>query len=322
MSIKGTVHPWQQVFINQILSLKRQGKLPHAILIDVRTQADSASLGWYLIQSLLCLSEEMKPCGHCKNCELMQANSYPDFTYTTLTEDDKTHKLSKFIKIDQIRKLIYQISLTDNLGHGKYALIYPAEKLNLASSNSLLKTLEEPPIGSTIVLLTHNPGKLPITIRSRCQKWTIQNPEIEIAKRFLTDLEVPSQQLDKLLQITKNDAQASLDIHNNSYLNVQTHINEQLSRYLNDELDVTSMVKSIDTSEPSTLRNVLKYELHSLINKELYESNSINMKSSLKGLLDILKKLEKSLHIEENNLNIQLQLEDVLISMKQNLNRG
>ena len=159
---------WQLDLVKQLIELKQQQKLPHAILIELRTSVDSRSFGWHLASSLFCQSDgQDKPCGQCQACQLMSANNYPDFFFTTLIDNDKTHKLNKDIKIDQIRRLIHQFSLTRNLQAGKVALIYPAEKLNKSSANSLLKTLEEPSSDSTLILLTHNAGRLPITIRSR-----------------------------------------------------------------------------------------------------------------------------------------------------------
>ena len=161
----GEALPWQRPLVQKLGSLRQQHRLPHALLIELQTQVDSRAFGWYLVMALLCESpEDGNPCQVCPACALMRANNYPDFTFTTLLENDKTHKLNKDIKIDQIRRLIHQLSLTDSRQGGKFALIYPAEKMNPSAANSLLKTLEEPSSNSTLILLTHNPGRLPVTI--------------------------------------------------------------------------------------------------------------------------------------------------------------
>ena len=316
-----TILPGHQHVINQIIKLKSNNKLPHAILIELKTQVDCSEFGFYLVQSLLCQSENNVACGICSNCTLMQSNNYPDFTYTTLLEDEKTHKMSKFIKVEQIRRLIHQISLTDNQGYGKYALINPAEKMNLSSANSLLKTLEEPPKDSTLILLSHNPGKLPVTIRSRCQQWVLNNPENSVAKKWLSNKGLSDNQIEDLLTITRNDAEFSLTLHQAGYEGQHSNFQNLLEQFLNDQIDVSSLVKSIDLKNLDILRLIFKSEINQLITKETLDATD-NMKSNLAQLLDILKSVDKTLNIEENNLNLQLQLEDVLISLKRNISRG
>ena len=75
----------------------------------------------------------------------------------------------KQIKVDLIRDLIGFIQLSSQYNRYKICIIEPAEAMNRSSSNSLLKTLEEPPGQSLIILLSYQPSRIPVTIRSRCQ---------------------------------------------------------------------------------------------------------------------------------------------------------
>jgi DNA polymerase III subunit delta' len=316
--IRPSVQEWQRNLVNQFVELKQQQRLPHAILIELRTAVDSRSFGWHLVSALFCQSENQdKPCGQCQSCQLMLANNYPDLTFTTLVENDKTHKLNKDIKIDQIRRLIHQFTLTRNLQSGKIALIYPAEKLNKSSANSLLKTLEEPSSGSTLILLTHNAGRLPVTIRSRCQKWVVENPNEKLATEWLIQQDVPSEQVAEYLSLARKDVQLALQLFQQGLKQQQDHFSILLNKYILNQMDIVSMVKSIKITENEKLRLVLKTELQNMIYNLLQNELTKALKQKLSGLIGLLSKIDSTLQTEDNNLNLLLQLEDVLISLKQ-----
>ncbi len=76
----------------------------------------------------------------------------------------------KAIKIDQVREAIAAMQMSRHFGRAKVALITPADALNRAAANALLKTLEEPPAGALFVLVTSQPALLPATVRSRCSR--------------------------------------------------------------------------------------------------------------------------------------------------------
>ncbi|MCG8379824.1 MAG: hypothetical protein MI865_10175, partial [Proteobacteria bacterium] len=103
-------------------------------------------------------------CGTCQSCQLYMAGNHPD---KLMIEPEDS---GKQIKIAQIRELIEYVSLKSFSGNTKVAILDPAEAMNRATANALLKTLEEPPPQSMLLLLSHRPSSLPITIRSRCQR--------------------------------------------------------------------------------------------------------------------------------------------------------
>ncbi|MEE3236564.1 MAG: hypothetical protein VX236_04560, partial [Pseudomonadota bacterium] len=80
------------------------------------------------------------------------------------------------IGIDQVRELVAQLSLTSYEGGGKVAVIEPADAMTASASNGLLKTLEEPPGDTLLVLVVDRPGRLPATIISRCQRLSLRAP--------------------------------------------------------------------------------------------------------------------------------------------------
>lgn len=111
------------------------------------------------------------PCLTCEPCSKVINQTHPDFFYI--------EPEGKFIKIDQIRKLQRQISRTPLEADEKFIIINDAQLLNQASSNSLLKTLEEPPSHTHFILISTGVFHVLPTIRSRCQKVFFQSPDVK-----------------------------------------------------------------------------------------------------------------------------------------------
>ena len=83
--------------------------------------------------------------------------------------DGKPYELARNIKIDQIRRLQQRLTTRPTVGARRVVIIDPADDMESGAANALLKTLEEPPQGTFVVLIAHRIGKLLPTIRSRCR---------------------------------------------------------------------------------------------------------------------------------------------------------
>jgi DNA polymerase-3 subunit delta' len=313
---------WQDDVIQELCGLKQKGQLPHAVLIGLQTGVNSRSFGWQLVTALLCqISDAQGPCGQCDHCHLMQANNYPDFTFTTLLPNERTGKISKDIKVEQIRRLIHQLTLTPNRQSGKVALIYPAEKMNQSAANSLLKTLEEPADEVTIILLSHHVNRLPITVRSRCQQWLIRNPPMRIAQSWLQASGMDPEQIDISLSLTQGDVQMALQLQQQDCLQYAQQFSLGFDDFIEDKQSVIPLVTLLKKVSNETLRLIVHNALLDHIYRQLDQDLSAETKTTLAELLELKKQAQTILRIEENNLNLQLQLEDVLISLKQILKR-
>jgi DNA polymerase-3 subunit delta' len=315
--------PWQKPVVSELLALKRQDRLPHGLLVEMQTAADSAAFGWYLSTTLLCDNPgDAGFCGHCHHCALMRANSHPDFTFTTRVEDAKSHKLNRDIRIDQVRRLIHQLNLTDSMRHGSCALIYPAERMNSNAANSLLKTLEEPSAGSTLLLLTHHASRLPITIRSRCQRWTVANPDRPEALRWLEEQSLSAGQAEASLDLANGDAQYALKLQREQYLDARAALEEKLQLFYQGKIDAVTAVGDLKSIEVDVLRHLVKAHYLAQLRQLAGQQPSSSVKSRMAGLLDLVALSERLIRGDEHNLNVLLQLEDVLISGKRILTRG
>ncbi|WP_295626627.1 DNA polymerase III subunit delta' [uncultured Nitrosomonas sp.] len=200
----GDIYSWQQD-IWQKLTHSRQF-LGHALLLKGKPGIGKYDFARQLAKSLLCIvpRADRKACGECLSCGWFEQNTHPNF-YSVMPEafavmsggsekeagEEKSgsaaskKSVSQQISIEQIRKLSDFVYLTGHQRGYKIILIYPAEAMNAASANALLKKLEEPPENVLFILVTHQAQHLLPTIRSRCQQIAMPIPDVETAVAWL-----------------------------------------------------------------------------------------------------------------------------------------
>ena len=190
--------PWHQTALAELLS--RRDKLPHALLVYGKQGIGKVEFARAMAQSLLCESPENGlACGACHACGWYKEGNHPDFRELlpeAMTEDEvdadavvdpdaKDKKKSKEIKIEQIRAIADFMTLTTHRAGFRVLLVHPAEAMNPAAANALLKTLEEPPAHTVILLVTDRIGRLLATIKSRCQRLLVPSPDEATALEWL-----------------------------------------------------------------------------------------------------------------------------------------
>jgi len=194
--------PWiEQPLRDALVSLRT-----HAVLIHGPQGVGQFELAITLAQAWLCeaTAPASKPCGTCASCRLVQARSHPDLLVLlpealreplgwSVSDDadagdaDKAgkRKPSKDIRVDEVRLAIGFAQTTSSRGRGKVVVLHPAERMNGVSANALLKTLEEPPGDSRLLLSCAAPDALLPTIRSRCQALALALPDTRAASDWL-----------------------------------------------------------------------------------------------------------------------------------------
>jgi DNA polymerase III subunit delta' len=172
-----TLMPWQQPVWRNLRAALGEGRLGHALLLTGPALLGKRMLAEQLAARLLCTApDEVEfACGHCRACTLRAAGTHPDLTVVTLLERDDG-RLKTEIGVEQIRELGAWFALTPQLGRAQVALLDPADQLNAAAANALLKTLEEPMPERYLVLVAAHPQRLPATVRSRCQHLQLRVP--------------------------------------------------------------------------------------------------------------------------------------------------
>ena len=172
--------PWQAPQHEQLAAQMRADQVPHALLFAGPRHVGKDRFAEDFCKLLLCESPAGGVhCGLCKACGLTEAGSHGDFRRL------QPEASSRVIKIDQVRAAVEFAYKTAAFGGRKVLLISPAEALNVNAANALLKCLEEPPPGTHIILVSHQPQALPATIRSRCQIIRFPCPPEDASLRWL-----------------------------------------------------------------------------------------------------------------------------------------
>ena len=174
-----------------------RGRLPHAILLHGDAGSGKTDFANHFAQSLLCQRPLAggQACDVCAACGWFSQYSHPDFRRVRpeiLDEGEgadaedgeaeprkakSTKAPSKDIRIEQVRALASFMNLSTHRNGMRVVLLYPAENLNNAAANALLKTLEEPPSQTVILLVCHRIDRLLPTILSRCRKVALPMPD-------------------------------------------------------------------------------------------------------------------------------------------------
>ncbi len=201
--------PWQQGLWERLSATRRQGRLAHGLLFTGAAGIGKHRFALALAQSLFCAdsSDQGRPCGECPGCRAFVAGSHPDFHLVAPEADSKSGE----IKVDAIRELIGREVLTSSSGGYKVILIDPADRLNRAAANSLLKTLEEPVPDTLMLLLTAASHRLPATVRSRCQRLDFGVAERGAARAWLAQ-ESEHPEPDLLLDLAGGAPLAALEL--------------------------------------------------------------------------------------------------------------
>jgi len=204
--------PWLAAPLAEALA----GQRGHALLVHGSEGVGALHFALALAQAGLCEAPQPPPggaatartdgpprwpCGRCGSCRLVQGRLHPDLLVLMPEERRRRHewpwsgdrsdgadekkKPSRQIRIDEVRAVIDWAFKTSARGRGKQVVLHPAESLNVQSANALLKTLEEPPPGTRLLLVTADPALLLPTVRSRCQHLHLPAPAAAVAWPWL-----------------------------------------------------------------------------------------------------------------------------------------
>jgi DNA polymerase-3 subunit delta' len=179
------IMPWQEAVDAEFFERFQSDRMAHALMLSGPAGTGKLQLANRFLASVLCLEDIHPACGKCRSCQLLESGAHPDRQILTFEENPKTGELRKGLVIAQVRRLIASLQLTNTISKRKAALIHPVEAMNRHTANALLKTLEEPPGDTVMILLSHDPNQLPATIRSRCQNLHTRLPETSRALEWL-----------------------------------------------------------------------------------------------------------------------------------------
>ena len=180
--------PWHREPLARLLA--GRDRLPHAVLVHGPAGIGKVHFARALAAAVLCEAPRADgACGTCPSCHWFSQGNHPDFREilpeaAAVEEEGEAEAdgaraekaKSLVIKIDQVRAVGDFIALTTHRDGHRVLVLHPAEALQPASANALLKTLEEPPPRTLIVLVSDRPARLLPTLLSRCRRLPLHTP--------------------------------------------------------------------------------------------------------------------------------------------------
>jgi DNA polymerase III subunit delta' len=321
------IYPWHNNVWSRIMNQK--ARLPHAMLLHGRSGTGKLEFSKLFSKSLLCENPvEKEACGVCAKCSWFDEGSHPDFKLISPEDAETSDDTSKKrvtkktqISVDQIRQLIQLLSLSNHDTTGlRVVLIHPAEALNTASANALLKVLEEPPQNTIFILVAHQIRRLLPTIVSRCQAIAMPLPEKVLAIQWLE-----SQQIEDAEMLLDYYGGAPLAVLNADEMGLNPQIFKQLS--MGSQLDTFlcaslliqyGMEHAITMLQKWTYDILLcKYSIQQYYHAQHTSTLQALTKSvNLTKLLDFQGQLVQMKLTANHPLNQELQLENLLVHYK------
>ncbi len=177
--------------------------VPHALLVQGRGGIGKVEFARALAAAVLCESPARGlACGTCPSCHWLSQGNHPDYREIVpeasaeegeeAEADTKEKAKSVFIKIDQVRAVADFLTLSTHRAGFRVLLLHPAESMHPNAANALLKSLEEPPPATLIILVSDQPARLLATIRSRCRALSLPMPSREAALAWLETQNLPN----------------------------------------------------------------------------------------------------------------------------------
>ncbi|HEX4858512.1 MAG TPA: DNA polymerase III subunit delta' [Usitatibacteraceae bacterium] len=188
--------PWHAAAVERLLA--RREAMPHALLVLGREGIGKVEFARGFGKALLCEAGGSRACGQCAACRWFDEGNHPDYRelFPDAQAEDSAadgepageapgEKKSREIRIEQVRDLSDFMTLSTHRDGFRVLVVHPAEAMNSAAANAFLKTLEEPPPRTVIVMVAERAGRLLATIRSRCQRLVLPAPEAREAETWL-----------------------------------------------------------------------------------------------------------------------------------------
>jgi len=223
-------------------------RLAHALMIEGPAGSGKMALGRAMVARLLCSGDKPHACGNCRSCQLLAGGAHPDH-FNLQPEED-----SKVLKVDQVRGLIAKLDLTTSISMRKVAFIHPAESMNRSAANALLKSLEEPAGDSVLILVSDHPGRLPATIRSRCQSIVINQPDSHLVQTWLENMSgKPQAEVAAALQAAGGSPLRAAQYLDSPELDAFNRVREGLALLLDRPGSVSMVSSKLDDLNPAEL---------------------------------------------------------------------
>ena len=315
------VYPWQQPVWETLTG--RFPQLGHGLLFYGKKGCGKHAFAQHFLSWVLCLNKTaVGACGECSSCQWLKSDTHPNYVNITTDEDNK--KQNAKIKIEKIRDLLPFVQQT--VDGWRVIVIEPAEALNIASANALLKTLEEPGERVLIILLADHYLKLPATIRSRLQHFAMDRITPNQSEQYLKQ-SLPAEMHAKiplLLNLSNDMPLQALSLAQLDWLNrraeflqdwqklvVQKSMPLQFASKWNKELSFSDFLQMFEY----LLSDIICVKLNQVVKNDDIDLSRIAEQYSLQNLFLMYEDLQKSKLKVEQNVQTNLIIDQLSIQL-------
>ena len=305
-------------------------KVSHAYIINGERSSGKEFVAKVFAAALQCERGGTEPCGECHSCIQAKSGNQPDIIFVS-------HDKPNSIGVEDIRAQINNdIGIKPYSSPRKVYIMNEWEKMTVQAQNALLKTLEEPPEYAVILILTANVDSLLPTILSRCVVLNMKPvPDHKVKKYLMEELEIPDYKANICVAFARgNIGKAKMLASSEEFEKVKEEA-VTLVKYIND-MDISEVVKAIkkiseyqfDVTDYLDIlsvwyRDALLFkatkDANSLIFKnELQYIRKVADRSTYEGIETIVKALQQAKRRLEANVNFDLTMELLLLTIQEN----
>ena len=312
----------------------QNGSVAHSYLFYGPDSVGKKKLAIALTKALNCKGvDPLDACDECESCLKIERRIHPDFFYIEPIKSTPTSK-EAVIKVEAIRELQKKLTYMPYEGKTKVVVIDSAELMNLQAMNSFLKTLEEPPSSTLILLISANPNRLLPTLLSRCQGIQFHRLSSQDIKSIIRSQPQEEETLtESEIDFRVHRSQGSVNIALAEDIEKAKHLREQLLEVLEkvsfDRMDIIFNFAKVWAKHTEEIQTVLNEFLGLIRDLALYRSGcsqsdiqnrdlSVRMipiaeTQSLKTWIDRFTTVRNTQLALSGNANTQLFLENMLI---------
>ena len=316
--------------LKYISSAVENNRVSHAYILNGERGSGKKMLANLFAMTLLCETGDNEPCGKCHSCKQAESGNHPDIITVT-------HDKPNTISVDDIRTQVNNtVDIKPYQGPYKVYIIPQADMMTPQAQNAILKTIEEPPSYAVFLLLTENAETLLPTINSRCVMLKLRNIKDTLIKKYLMEnLEIPDYKADMCTAFAQGNMGRAIMLANSDHFNEIREEAVQLLKHINEmELnEIVAAVKNISVYKLEITdyldiimiwyRDVLLYKATKEIDKVVFKDQLQSIKeqarkSSYEGIELILESLEKAKARLKANVNFDLVMELLFLTIKEN----
>ena len=307
-----------------------EDKVSHAYIFTGPEASGKMMLAEAFAMALQCEGEGKRPCLECRSCRQAADHNQPDIIYVS-------HEKPNTIGVDDIRTQINNdIDIKPYSSRYKVYIVDEAQKMNQQAQNALLKTIEEPPAYAIILLLTTNADSFLQTILSRCITLHLKAVKEDKIKEYLMKhYQIPDYQADICAAFSQGNVGKAIQLASSEEFGELKASVLQLMKRLEDIdlYEMTGAVKQIAEYKLSVndyfdlmmiwFRDVLYLKATNVVDglifkDEVYDIKKQAAKRSYQGIETILEALEKAKIRLNANVNFDLVIELLLLTIKEN----